>query len=124
VKTVASAAPGSPGSSVRAEASFVPSPSPSYRTVPWFDTTVPPAVAALTVAWMVTVTVAPLEMEPFQVTVFVAGVDTVAPLSNPVPEMVTVVPPLVDPLDALTAETVGVVAPAFGKTQTPTFPSR
>ena len=47
--------------------------------MPWFDTTVPTAVAAFTVAWMVTVTEPPLAIEPFQTTVFVAGVAVAVP---------------------------------------------
>src|SRR5512135_3527741 len=50
--------------------------------------------------------------------------DTVAPLANPVPEIVTVVPPEVGPVEGLTVETVGVEAPTFGNTQAPTLPSR
>jgi hypothetical protein len=48
--------------------------------------------------------------------------DTLAPLANPLPEIVTLVPPVVEPVGGLTEETVGAAAPS-GKTQTPTLPS-
>ena len=64
---VGSAAPGSPGSSVRTVASLSPSASASTWAVPWLETVVP-AAAARIVASIPMVTEPPAGMDPFQLT--------------------------------------------------------